>query len=213
VYIRENIPETEILQKGTSGFWYSNMVRNFRILSPEMLIQGGEGAKWGYAFSSFSINAPKYLQYLQAKIVNLGGIAIRSSLPSGVGLSAVLDAVTLIVENQFPQKLAFAFVLATGMGTKQLIGDNAMFPMKSQSVYVKGEAHNIVDRLAVGHVAGDGHDKSEDTPGIPIHYGSPRPGSGYTVLGGFMEEHNWYAELHLPSSDGPKACFDTKRFI
>lgn len=112
-------------------------------------------------------------------------------MPTGIGLTEVLRAATTVLEDNLPKPRIFGFVLATGMGTKDLIGDNDIFPMKSQSVYVKGEAYKVADRLEVGSVAGDDHEVLEDVPGIPIYYGSPRVGAGYTVLGGFMDEGNW----------------------
>jgi len=188
---RENFPDSSTLEHGAAAFWYSNMVQDFKILSPEELIAGGNGTKWGYAFASFAIDAPKYLKYLEGEISLRGGVFIRSSLPIKVGLAAVLEATSRLVEKNWQEKEIFAFVHATGMGAKQLVGDEKIFPMKSQSVYIKGEANKIADRLEVGSVSGDGYESLADVPGIPIYYGSPRTGSGYTVLGGFMDEGNW----------------------
>jgi D-amino-acid oxidase len=188
---RQNFPDSSTLENGAAAFWYSNMVQDFKILSSEELIAGGNGTKWGYAFTSFAIDAPKYLKYFEGEISSRGGVFIRSSLPINVGLAAVLEATSNLVEKNWPGKEIFAFVHATGMGAKKLVGDEKIFPMKSQSVYIKGEATKIADRLEVGSVSGDGYESVADVPGIPIYYGCPRIGSGYTVLGGFMDEGNW----------------------
>jgi D-amino-acid oxidase len=188
---RENFPDSSTLENGAAAFWYSDIVQDFKILSSEELIAGRNGVKWGYAFTSFAIDAPKYLKFLEGEIRSRGGVFIRSSLPIEVGLAAVLESVSNLVEKNLPGKEIFAFVHATGMGAKQLVGDEKIFPMKSQSVYIKGEANKIAGRLEVGSVSGDGYEGSADVPGIPIYYGSPRIGSGYTVLGGFMDEGNW----------------------
>jgi D-amino-acid oxidase len=187
---RENFPDSSTLENGATSFWYSNMVRDFKIFSPEEIIAGRNGAKCGYALASFAIDAPKYLKYLEGEIISRGGVFIRSALSIKIGLAAVLEAATNLAKD-LPEKEIFAFVHATGMGAKKLVGDEKIFPTKSQSVYIKGEANKIADRLKVGSVSGDGHESLADVPGIPIYYGSPRVGSGYTALGGFMDEGNW----------------------
>jgi hypothetical protein len=84
----------------------------------------------------------------------------------------------------------FAFVLATGTETKSLIGDDTVFLMKRQSVYVKGDANRIADRLKVGSVAGEDCETFKGVAGVPIYHLCPRVGSGYMVLGGNVGEGN-----------------------
>jgi len=60
-----------------------------------------------------------------------------------------------------------------------LVGDENVFPLKSHSIHVKGEAEKIADRI--------------DNNGI--YYAIPRVGSGFTVLGGFMDPGNWNETL------------------
>lgn len=68
------------------------------------------------------------------------------------------------------------FVNATGLGARKLCGDEAMFPIRGQTVLVKGEARSTITRI------GDGYG------GV---YVIPRPGSGTTILGGTKEEGVW----------------------
>lgn len=68
-----------------------------------------------------------------------------------------------------------AFVNATGLGARALVGDDKVFPTKGQTVLVRGEA------LAVSTV--------EAKRGIK--YVLPRKGAGLSVLGGTKEVGVW----------------------
>jgi hypothetical protein len=100
-----------------------------------------------------------------------------------------LQSATRMLRNN--SKDVYAFVNASGLGAISLAGDTTVFPMRSQAVWIKGEAKRIVDRLEIGGTESQGE--------IAIYYACPRVGSGYTVLGGFMEEGNWYAAFHTSS--------------
>ena len=68
-----------------------------------------------------------------------------------------------------------AFVNATGLGAKVLVGDDNMFPTRGQTITVKGEASALRTREAVDDVK----------------YVIPRVGSGTTILGGTREKGSW----------------------
>ena len=68
------------------------------------------------------------------------------------------------------------FVNATGLGARELVPDEGVFPVKGQTVLVKGEAREARTR--------DG-----------IRYVIPRTGSGTTVLGTTREVGVWYVLL------------------
>lgn len=64
----------------------------------------------------------------------------------------------------------FAYVNATGIGARALVGDESVGPVAGQTVLVRGEAEAI--RTRVGKEEG------------AIRYVIPRPGSGTSILGG-----------------------------
>ena len=61
---------------------------------------------------------------------------------------------------------------ASGLGAKELVPDHTMFPVRGQTVLVKGEAKYA-------------NTMNEN------RYVIPRPGSGTTILGGTREVGNW----------------------
>lgn len=66
------------------------------------------------------------------------------------------------------------YVNATGLGARELVPDERMYPIRGQTVLVKGEAKEA---------------KTTDQN----RYVIPRPGSGTTILGGTREVGVWYA--------------------
>lgn len=79
----------------------------------------------------------------------MGGTVTRTALPTGKTLAEVVQAAKSIVG---PKAEVFAYVNATGLGAKELVGDNTIFPLRSHSIYIKGESDEITDRLDVGAV-------------------------------------------------------------
>ena len=160
------------------------MVENFSILPPSKL---PTGVKFGWSFTSFAVDTPKYLLYLKSRILSLGGQIFKAEFRGGVPFQNTLKAAARMLKSYLPRNRGndiYAFVNASGMGGLQLAGDMTVFPLRSQTVWIKGEAKRIVDRLEVGETESKGQ--------IVIYYACPRVGSGYTVLGGYMEEGNWY---------------------
>ncbi|KAI6909011.1 hypothetical protein KC318_g18592, partial [Hortaea werneckii] len=67
----------------------------------------------------------------------------------------------------------------------KLCGDEAMYPIRGQTVLVKGEAERIRTQLGEGYNA----------------YCIPRPGSGTTILGGTKEANNWSEGVDSATTD------------
>lgn len=73
-----------------------------------------------------------------------------------------------------------AFVNATGLGARELVPDERMYPTRGQTIVVRGEA-----------------DKVSTFEGIDsIRYIIPRKGSGTSVLGGTKQAGNWDTEVN-----------------
>ena len=75
------------------------------------------------------------------------------------------------------QKDVFAYVNATGISAKTLVPDLKVFPIRGQTILVKGEANILRARI-------------QDVSG-KIKYVITRLGSGTTVLGGTKDAGVW----------------------
>ena len=71
------------------------------------------------------------------------------------------------------------WINATGLSAKWVCGDESMYPIKGQTVLVKGEAKGARTWVDGGR------------------YVIPRPGSGTTILGGTREVGNWFVFLSV----------------
>ena len=154
----------------------------------------------------FAINVPQYLLYLQERARKAGAEVLKKRLPIGTGLSIALKAAEDHAVAAGRGK-ADCFVNASGLGAGKLCGDKAMYPIRGQTVLVKGEAANPYTR------------SGED-------YGSyciVRPGSGTSILGGTREADVWnetpdpavterimkYAAMNVPELlTGPDGGFE-----
>jgi D-amino-acid oxidase len=169
--------------KVTEDLWWAPHVQGFRQLSPyhEPLISIHEKQPANVrrienaAMSrAMAINVPHYLLYLQSRVTDLGARIIKARLSTDSGFANALSAAeTLILIQGRPRP--DVFVNATGLGAFKLCGDYAMFPVRGQTVLVKGEAEAIRTRLGEGYG----------------HYCIPRRGSGTTILGGIKQAGNW----------------------
>lgn len=117
---------------------------------------------------------PVYLSYLQDKAKSEGIEIIKSRLPTTSGFDGVLEAAEQLAEAR-GRGSADAFVHASGLGAFKLCDDKAMYPVRGQTVLVKGEAAAERTRSGGGIIA----------------YCIPRPGSGTTILGGTRDDGNW----------------------
>ncbi|KAF2496081.1 nucleotide-binding domain-containing protein [Lophium mytilinum] len=167
----ENPPEN-LVKLGLSALWHSKDIPSFRILDPEEL---PPGVKFGTTYTTFSVNTPAYLDYLQSRIVALGGAIERATLPVDQGLEQGLKEARQLVDS----KDIYAYVNAMGTYGMKLAGDKGLLVIRDQSIHVKGESNKYADRI--------------DDDGI--YYAIPRVGAGLTVLGGYLEVENWSETL------------------
>ena len=163
--------------------WWAPYVNNFRTLAehqePVCSVNARTPSDAGrileaVKFSAVSINVPQYLLHLQERARKAGALVIKARLPVEAGLQSALAAAESEVSKQGRRK-ADCFVNATGLGAAKLCGDKAMFPIRGQTVLVKGEAPSIFTRYGADYGA----------------YCIPRPGSGTSILGGTKIANDW----------------------
>ena len=122
-------------------------------------------------FKTICIDVPRHLKYLLSSIIDAGGKLIKARLPTDKGLPGALRLAASWAASQESNE-ELVFVNASGLGAEELVQDNAMFPVKGQTVLVKGEAKYAKTM-------------NEDK------YVIPRPGSGTTILGDTREVGTW----------------------
>lgn len=155
--------------KITPQLWWRSHVEDFQILPSSQLSAPVQSA---ISFKAIIINVPHHLKYLLALFLQGGGKLLKARLPTNNAFAGTLQsAVNLVKASDLPD--VDVFVNATGIGAKELVPDEAMYPIKGQTVLVKGEAREA---------------KTTDKD----HYVIPRPGSETTILGGTREVGVWY---------------------
>jgi D-amino-acid oxidase len=135
--------------------WWAPCVPSFRRATPEELIPG---YSHGYSFEAPIIEMPRYLPYLQARLHALGGRVVRREVRS---LDEAWSEAPVVVN-------------CTGLGSRTLVGDALLFPIRGEVV-----------RVAPPPVGRFLFDESEERG---IAYVIPR--SGDCILGGTAEEGN-----------------------
>lgn len=143
-----------------------------------------------HKYKSIMINVPMYLEYLLAGATTLGAITLRAIIPTSSSLAGTLrwTAETVEYSENGHKTPVSAFVNATGIGARTLVPDDNIFPVRGQTITVKGEAKGITTV-----------DASPDnpTPESPnITYILPRPHSGTTVLGGTKQVGTWSGQVN-----------------
>lgn len=170
----------------SEDLWWSPYVQRFQqmntTLDPirsinEQTPSSSPQIQWGVFCRAPSINVPQYLLYLQEKGRLLGVKVIKAKLPTDAGLDKAIIAAESTAKAH-DRGNADCFLNATGLGAKALCGDGAMHPIRGQTVLVKGEA--LATRSRYG---------SEYT------YCIPRPGAGYTILGGTKQSDSWSKDV------------------
>lgn len=166
---------------------------NFKDLPPSAL---PEGAKEGHTFTSIMINTPVYLKYLLDTAVSLGATKIRETLPKSLTLEGTLRHASDVLRAHHGPANALstldpqidAFVNATGLGARNLVPDEAMYPIRGQTVTVKGEAKRIT---TIDSNPTFSNPQSLGPLEPNVTYVLPRPHSGTTILGGTKQVGNW----------------------
>ena len=109
---------------------------------------------------------------------------MKAQLPTEQGLGGILRAASELLKGEEGGERevgvkADVWVNATGLSAKWVRGDENMYPIKGQTVLVKGEAKGARTWVDGGR------------------YVIPRPESGTTILGGTREVGNWFVFLSL----------------
>ncbi|KAI9675332.1 MAG: hypothetical protein M1817_001235 [Caeruleum heppii] len=170
------------------SLWWRSKVRFFRRLPASDLPDGVDS---GLSFRTFCFNVPKYLEWLQARVVGRRGRIIRATLPTDEGLAAAIVEAAAAASDQENGNVCnpngtnrfYAVINATGLGARDLVPDPTVYPIRGQTVLVRGEATSVHTRF--GTLSPDAA-SPEPYPAYVI----PRPGSGTTVLGGCMQPHD-----------------------
>lgn len=148
--------------------WWRSIVENFSYLPAN---QFPEGIQLAVGFTTICINVPRHLNYLLSTFLAMGGKLVKARLPTDKGLPGALRFAASLAMSQEPHERLIC-VNASGLGAKALVPDDAMFPVRGQTVLVKGEAKYAKTMNENKYVI-------------------PRPGSGTTILGGTREVGNW----------------------
>ncbi|KAK0511431.1 hypothetical protein JMJ35_006004 [Cladonia borealis] len=158
LYWSQETPPTE---------WWHTTVQS---LGPVPLSSLPPGTRSGLTFTAICIDVPTHLISLLRQFQDAGGKLVKSQLPTEQGLGGTLRAATeLLRDGEGGEGNAGVevdvWVNATGLSAKWVCGDESMYPIKGQTVLVKGEA------------------KGARTWVDADLYVIPRPGSGTTILG------------------------------
>ena len=177
--------------------WYAQHVESFSQLSPShppiskinaRTPPGAPQISHGAYYRAMSINVPQYLLYLLERVNSHGVEIVKARLDTTKGfLQALKEAEELVSsashsqpssKSNSPSRHIACFINATGLGALTLVPDPNMYPIRGQTVLVKGEAHSTITRVGSNYRT----------------YCIPRPGSGTTILGGTKEENVWDSE-------------------
>lgn len=151
-----------------------------------------EGIVEGHTCVSVMVNSPMYLQWLLDTALSLGATTIQETLPRSSGLAGALRFVTDVINERNMSSTGAstrlpaidAFVNATGLAAGQLVPDAKMYPIRGQTVTVKGEAKGMTTIRFPAGVTSDPSDPASC-------YILPRPHSGITIIGGTKQKGNW----------------------
>lgn len=184
---------SETAQPDGSGLWWHDAVSGFRVLGAHDIAAaaaahaGGPEAVFSVRYETVCINVPRYLAYLRERVSAMGGEFVRAAVRADGGVEGVVEDVrrrllaAAHVAGARGAELE-ALVLATGLSSRSylpLSEASNLYPVRGQTVLVRGEASRAVTHLL---------------PGGGIAYAIPRPGSGTTILGGTREVGNWDVE-------------------
>lgn len=123
------------------------------------------------AFTSVAVNVPQYLLYLLSQAKNMGVTVLQCHVPYENGLTGAVG----FIKTKLGSRQIDCIVNATGLGAAKFCNDKSMYPIRGQTVLVKGEAQAIRTRVGEDYIA----------------YCIPRPGSGTTILGGTKDAGVW----------------------
>ncbi len=152
----QRVTGLELFREPTPDPWWRPCVSSFRHATAEELLPG---YKDGFVFEAPVIEMPLYLPWLLARFQGLGGTVVRREVRS---LDEALGAAPVVVN-------------CTGLGSRELLGDDSLFPIRGEVLRV---APLPLERFLL--------DDAEEARGIT--YLIPR--SRDCILGGTAEEGN-----------------------
>lgn len=170
--------------------WYSSYVKNFRILGPEEL---PHGCRSGSSCDSIAINPPVYLFFLLSYATQLGARYIRAELSHDRGFARVIET-ALNISSEAPESPPGSpfdgehnavVINCTGLGARALCQDDAMYPIRGQTLLVRIEPQpDMPPAKIIMHPAAAPAEGG-------VTYIVPRPRTDRFILGGTKKDNDW----------------------
>lgn len=174
----------EVFRQPVDDPWWLSCVRSFRRMRPEELPRGRRD---GYAFETPVIEMSIYLDYLVQRFRELGGTVMVREVRSLAEAFAECDVV----------------VNCAGLGSRELVGDAELFPIRGQVVRVEpleGKRFLLDEDDEPGESLGmeveAGADTEDELHGVT--YIVPR--SNDCVLGGTAQVGDWSLEPDMATA-------------
>jgi len=168
--------------------WSKDVTPDYRVMHPNEL---PPGVIHGIAYSTWSVDAPKYIIWLHSRLKSLGVKFTRATLQS------IEEPFVKPFGDKEPTSIV---VNATGLGAKTLGGveDETVLPIKGQTVLVWAPHY----KKTLSLYGGDG-----------ISYVIPRPGGG-VILGGTYERDNWSLDASQSETERiVRSCLSLDPFL
>jgi len=171
-----------------SGIWFSHLVHDFQILDLEEERREGrpvpKNAVFGFSFATVTFDPVVYLEYLLGRVRALGGRVVRGLVETGGGLKGVLRGVEEVLKGgrNEGEDDVFAVINCGGLSARHFLPSleaEKLFPIKGQTVVVKGQAIDAYTYVSIPGVSDD-----------EMLYVIPRSGDT-TLLGGCKQVGNW----------------------
>ena len=141
-------------QDHDANVWYNTLMPDYRVIPASKL---PPGVTLGIQYTALAMNPLILLPWLKRKLVGKGIRFIRREVKS-------IDEAREVTK-------ARVIVNASGVGAKLLAGDNAVTPVRGQTMFVKTDFDKLVMR-----------------EGSEYTYVIPRAGSGGVVMGGIKSD-------------------------
>jgi hypothetical protein len=149
-------PMTEFFddRNNDSDIWYKTLMPDYRIIAKSEL---PEGVSMGVKYTALAMSPLLLLPWLKKKLEERGVKFVRKEVKS-------LDEVQRITTAKI-------IVNASGVGAKELASDDAVHPVRGQTMFVKTDLNELFMR-----------------EGSEYTYVIPRVGSGGVIMGGIKSD-------------------------
>lgn len=148
-------------------------------------------------FDGVCLNPVAYLDHLQRRTRELGARFTKSTLPVSNGLASALAPLhdLIFTPNHAGDKAAEAAIVVncTGLGAKDLCGDENMFPIRGQTLLARIQPRPSEEILLW----------EEE---YEVTYIFPRPGTNVFVLGGTIDRNSNLTPTSSVSADITERC-------